>query len=74
MVKKEEFQTVKYYQSTRPRLTGRRLRPAVTLTAADSAALHSQPSPVRINIEGRAPQKSSSALFSFNLIRGLMWA
>ena len=27
MVKKEEFQTVKYYQSTRPRLTGRRLRP-----------------------------------------------
>lgn len=37
MVKKEEFQTVKYYQSTRPRLTGRRLRPAVTLTAADSA-------------------------------------
>ena len=38
MVKKEEFQTVKYYQSTRPRLTGRRLRPPpVTLTAADSA-------------------------------------
>ena len=37
MVKKEEFQTVKYYQSTRPRLTGRRLASAVTLTAADSA-------------------------------------
>ena len=37
MVKKEEFQTVKYYQSTRPRLTGRRLRPAVTLTGRPTA-------------------------------------
>ena len=37
MVKKEVFQTVKYYQSTRPRLTGRRASSAVTLTAADSA-------------------------------------
>lgn len=40
MVKKEEFQTVKYYQSTRPRLTGRRgfvRRHAHRVTAADSA-------------------------------------
>ena len=38
MVKKEEFQTVKYYQSTRPRLTGRRLRPPWSRSAAADSA------------------------------------
>ena len=37
--------------------------PAARVLCIRPATLHSQPSPIRINIEGRAPQKSSNPSF-----------
>ena len=46
--------------------------PAARVLCIRPATLHSQPSPIRINIEGRAPQKSSNP--SFDRFRSLSMA